>query len=117
GCLPFVSDTPTPTASTPRRASSDDSFASLILRAASMSAADGPDNPPASRNPPHDEPTTENVWPPAVNALTTALAGFPIVLVLLPANRRPTGFGVPSSETMSEPESPPAENVPGVIAT
>ena len=36
-----------------------------------------------------------------------------IVCVELPANRSPTGLLLPSSVTMSEPESPPPLNTPG----
>ena len=45
--------------------------------------------------------------------LSTRSMRLAIVCVLLPANNKPTGRLVPSSETMSEPESPPPENVPG----
>jgi hypothetical protein len=38
---------------------------------------------------------------------------FPIVTDELPANSNATGLALPSSVTMSEPESPPPLNVPG----
>ena len=40
-----------------------------------------------------------------------------IVWVELPANRSATGFLFPSSVTISEPESPPPEKVPGSMTS
>jgi len=40
-----------------------------------------------------------------------------MVTLLLPAKSRPTGMAVPSFETTSEPESPPALKLPGAITS
>jgi fructoselysine-6-P-deglycase FrlB-like protein len=44
--------------------------------------------------------------PAAVKALTTDWIGLPIVWLELPANNSATGLGVPSFETINDPESP-----------
>src|SRR5262249_1678259 len=64
-------------------------------------------------------PTNDMVLPKAEPAFeSTSPIGFPMVDVLLPANSRATGWGqAPSPVTISDPESPPALNEPGVTTT